>query len=219
MIIAIAGELLADGGVFMFGSHLQTIADAELAQASKDAALAIQQAAASNKEAANARLETARLEKQLSPRFIADQPGMATNLSKYEGTRAVIFCDTESRSLGLGSEILTVLQWAHWKVDFIPTSVIPSGVRIGKSPPYGAAGWVNVDEVKTLLAELKRSAIESSPFATIDRAATFRGIVIEVGPKPSIEEAELIDLENKVFDPRLNHLSGHEELYNKYLGY
>jgi hypothetical protein len=75
---------------------------------------------------------------------------------------------------------------------------------------------VHAEDVKALLAELNRSDIECSPFASIDRTATFKGVVIQVGPKPSKEEAALIDLENKVFDPRLKHLSEHDELFNKY---
>jgi len=54
VIIAIAGELFGDGGVFVFGTHLQTIADAQLGQASKDAGAAITQAGLAKLEAAKA---------------------------------------------------------------------------------------------------------------------------------------------------------------------
>jgi hypothetical protein len=37
VIIGVAGELLADGGIFLFSSHLQTIADQEIAELTKEA--------------------------------------------------------------------------------------------------------------------------------------------------------------------------------------
>ncbi len=36
VIIGVAGELLADGGIFVFSKHLQTISDQEIAQLLKD---------------------------------------------------------------------------------------------------------------------------------------------------------------------------------------
>jgi hypothetical protein len=53
IIMAIAGELFADGGIFFFGDRLQTIADFELGKASKDAS-------AANKQAGLAILDAAR---------------------------------------------------------------------------------------------------------------------------------------------------------------
>ncbi|HVP44816.1 MAG TPA: hypothetical protein VMS96_15410, partial [Terriglobales bacterium] len=57
VIIGVAGELLADGGIFLFSRHLQKIADEELAQVTKEAGIA----KVSAKEAAGAasRAETA----------------------------------------------------------------------------------------------------------------------------------------------------------------
>jgi hypothetical protein len=37
VIIGVAGELLADGGIFLFSSHLQTIADLEIGDLTKKA--------------------------------------------------------------------------------------------------------------------------------------------------------------------------------------
>jgi hypothetical protein len=52
VIIGVAGELFADGGIFLFGGHLQTIAELEVARL--------------NKEASFARLETTKLKLQIS---------------------------------------------------------------------------------------------------------------------------------------------------------
>lgn len=45
VIIGVAGELFADGGVFLFSAHLQTIADAEVASLNKEAGNARRDAA------------------------------------------------------------------------------------------------------------------------------------------------------------------------------
>jgi hypothetical protein len=37
VIIGVAGELIADGGIFLFSSHLQTIAEAEIGEVTKQA--------------------------------------------------------------------------------------------------------------------------------------------------------------------------------------
>ena len=37
VIIGVAGELWADGGIFLFSSHLQTIADLEIAALTREA--------------------------------------------------------------------------------------------------------------------------------------------------------------------------------------
>lgn len=58
VIIGVAGELIADGGIFVFSSHLQTISDLEVAQLHKAAE-------GLNKEASVARLETRRVELQI----------------------------------------------------------------------------------------------------------------------------------------------------------
>jgi hypothetical protein len=62
VVIGIAGELFADGGVFVFSRHLQTISDGEYAvlnkeagDARKDAGAAIERASKNEKEAAGLR--------------------------------------------------------------------------------------------------------------------------------------------------------------------
>src|SRR5437870_4108268 len=65
VIIGVAGELLADGGIFLFSSHLQTIADMEIGEAVLRASKADERASANEKEAAQLRkdAEAERLER------------------------------------------------------------------------------------------------------------------------------------------------------------
>jgi hypothetical protein len=70
VIIGVAGELLADGGIFLLSRRLQTLSDREVAQFTQQAALATEtakgfesQIAVANEHASKAELETARLNK------------------------------------------------------------------------------------------------------------------------------------------------------------
>ncbi|PYV67737.1 MAG: hypothetical protein DMG96_38425 [Acidobacteria bacterium] len=57
VIIGVAGELWADGGIFLFSSHLQTIADLEIAALTREAAEANDRASKNEREAAELRKE------------------------------------------------------------------------------------------------------------------------------------------------------------------
>jgi hypothetical protein len=59
VMIGVAGELMGDGGVFLFSRHLQTISDGELAVLNKEAGEARRDAGNANKEAGTARTEAA----------------------------------------------------------------------------------------------------------------------------------------------------------------
>jgi hypothetical protein len=70
VIIGVAGELLADGAIFLFSARLQTISDHEVASLNRDAAQAKLEAetlqleiSGANERAASAEAETARLNK------------------------------------------------------------------------------------------------------------------------------------------------------------
>jgi hypothetical protein len=56
---------------------------------------------AHEKQVEDLRKKNDEIEAQMLPRFFADPAGAATNLSKYAGTRAVIFCNGESLPSGL----------------------------------------------------------------------------------------------------------------------
>jgi hypothetical protein len=61
VIIGVAGELLADGGIFLFSNHLQTTADLEIADLTKKAGDAIRDAASANERASKNEREAAQL--------------------------------------------------------------------------------------------------------------------------------------------------------------
>ena len=64
VIIGVAGELIADGGVFLFSRHLQTISEAEYSGLNKQAADAYKQAEVARKEADSFELDIAKAKKQ-----------------------------------------------------------------------------------------------------------------------------------------------------------
>jgi len=66
VIIGVCGELLADGGVFLFSSHLQTISDAELAAVTKKAGEAGERASAAD-------LARVKLEASMAWRHLSDK--------------------------------------------------------------------------------------------------------------------------------------------------
>jgi hypothetical protein len=58
VIMAVAGELIADGGIFVFSKHLQTISDSEIAILNVQAAKFSKDAAEARRDAAEANHET-----------------------------------------------------------------------------------------------------------------------------------------------------------------
>jgi hypothetical protein len=63
VIIGVAGELIADGGIFLFSRHLQTISEAEYSGLNKQAADAYKQAEIARKEADSFELDIAKAKK------------------------------------------------------------------------------------------------------------------------------------------------------------
>ena len=95
VIIGVAGEVFSDGGIFAFGSHLQTITEQETAAANVRAGNAEKDAGLANEHAANTELKVEELRKenailtsdldfvnsQLSPRVFKDWEPI---LNKYK---------------------------------------------------------------------------------------------------------------------------------------
>jgi hypothetical protein len=63
VIVGVAGELIGDGGIFLFSRHLQTISEAEFAVLNKQAAEVYKEAATVRKEADSFELDIARARK------------------------------------------------------------------------------------------------------------------------------------------------------------
>jgi hypothetical protein len=173
VVLGVAGELIADGAVFVFSRHLQAISDAEVVSAEtrlgtdeKIAAtlqqdnlklkgsLAVEERATSEarKEAAKAELELAKLK---APRSLseAQQRRLVSELKPFAGTPALItfeYLDPEPRNLAM--QLYTVLAKAKWKVDL---------------DPFGAGGYPS-----------NPSKVTTIPGITISR---FRGLKLGSG--------------------------------------
>src|SRR5258708_39988984 len=88
VILGVAGELLADGGIFIFSRHLQTIAEIEIAQLTKEAADA--KTSADNAASASSRAKTS-----------ADDANMAAGKAKEKANTAAKLADQAARDVGL----------------------------------------------------------------------------------------------------------------------
>jgi hypothetical protein len=105
VILGVAGELLADGGIFLLSRRLQILSDIDVAQLSQEAATATAtakglelQIAAANERAANAENETARLNKMAE-----DERAARLNIEKTIGPRSLNAAQTKKLEANLQS--------------------------------------------------------------------------------------------------------------------
>ncbi len=151
VIIGVAGELWADGGIFLFSSHLQTIADLEIAGLTREAGEANDRASKNEREAAELRKEASdarqkaaeaneravlaneRTEKerkartamllQLQPRdFTKKQMDAFVASVKGKVTELNVFTLPDPEAAGYGFEVMEGLQRADVKVAWYPTT-------------------------------------------------------------------------------------------------
>jgi hypothetical protein len=94
VIAGVAGELLADGGIFLFGRQLQTIADRDIANTNLEAKQAGKAAAASYENAAVAKREAG----QAKERAANTESNNAALLMRVEELR--------NQNLGLASKVI-----------------------------------------------------------------------------------------------------------------
>jgi hypothetical protein len=156
-----------------------------------------------NKEAADERLKAAQLEAQLTPRILKFPDSVSARLSRYSGTRAILFCSKESRDEFIGQQIFFALKDAGWNVDIIGTEVMTPGVAVTCFPfpglGHGLPKQSDINAETSLFEELTNSDIKTSVnpiLFDLDPSITFKGVVIQVGPKPTPVEAQLIDFDN-----------------------
>jgi hypothetical protein len=71
VVVGIAGELFADGGVFVFSRHLQTISESEFAVLNRDAGEARQKASASDERSKQLEKDAAQLRKDAETEHLA----------------------------------------------------------------------------------------------------------------------------------------------------
>lgn len=185
VIGGVAGELLADGGIFVLSRHLQTVAETEIAELNKKAAEASERAARAeehlgeaNKRAAEAEREAAKsnetaekerfarlqLEARLAPRSLslAQQKDVRERLKQFSGTRLDIFVYGDTNEmLSLGFTLSSIAGAAGWNVRIwgVSVEIVVTGVVIGTKPGQDRAVENAAD---ALLSALNRNGIRAA---------------------------------------------------------
>jgi hypothetical protein len=117
VIIGVAGELLADGGIFLFSAHLQTIADLEIAELAKKAGEANDHASQVEQENIKLRTMLAKLQRSTGPRYFSpdEQDQLVKALSRYVITNALIEVEDGNAEAGrFGEDFVSVFKRLHW---------------------------------------------------------------------------------------------------------
>jgi hypothetical protein len=128
VVIGIAGELLADGGVFVLSHRLQTISEGELAELNKEAGEA-------RKEAALANLELARLK---TPRTLDrnQQRRLLEKVKEFAGTRFDTLPAFDPEAIEISATISDILRSAKWIAVGPSGTVELHGLKIQFAPEY-----------------------------------------------------------------------------------
>ena len=190
LIVGVAGELIADGFIFAFSSHLQTIADGEFAALNKEAAYAREVAGKAVQRGEELKAENLSLEALLQPRFLSiqQQHDIGVSLLTFEGHKVVVkvasMTDPESNNLGL--QIKASLEAAKLDVRFESTSpngrqyspITETGVQVNWPPSQRAFG----SKVKWALSTIGQIKL-CEPKGTTQLAAT-DPVLVTVYPKP-----------------------------------
>jgi hypothetical protein len=137
VVIAIAGELFADGGVFLFSRHLQTISDGEFAAFNKEAGDA-------RDRAAKAELQTAEIRREMADRTLALDATERSQLEQFPKQRFEIITyagDREARKFSdLVAGALQSSGWSHLgtaPTGFDGTQPIFTGAKVEFSTRAG----------------------------------------------------------------------------------
>jgi len=161
VIIGVAGELFADGGIFLFSGHLQTIADLEIAELTKEAGQAKERVAVLEQGIANANAEMAKqqtraaeaersllvLQEKIRPRHLSAQQKEAIKnaLKGFPPQQVNIFAvvGTPDGTI-FGLELADAINSSGWKASFLGQESsggelrgIALVVRDAKHPPSG----------------------------------------------------------------------------------
>ena len=122
VIIGVAGELLADGGIFLFSRHLQTLANVEIASL--------------NGVAEKERLARVKIEQDAANRDITpeDQKMLSSELSAFAGQRANIdvFPVTFEHEW-IAQTLIAILTNAHWNATHMTLLPAPAKRRLSSN--------------------------------------------------------------------------------------
>ncbi len=176
VIIGVAGELFADGGIFLFSSHLQTIADIEIGELTKEAGDA--------KTSANEAADAAQRAKDESTNALALASGARRELDSFASRLA------EARQLAAhaeqGTAALTAANAGRRltseqknKLATILTRFAPTAITLEWT---SAGGQESVDLAKDINDAIVGAGI---PMTTANRAILmdqyFKGVLLRVG--------------------------------------
>jgi hypothetical protein len=120
VIIGVAGELLADGGIFLFSKRLQTISEEEIAQVNQSAAGANVAAETLRKQnlllqqqLENERTQRLKLAQDVAPRYFLFQ-AVHPKLKQFSGTKFVVWNVQDPEAERLANLIDETLRTAGW---------------------------------------------------------------------------------------------------------
>ena len=130
VIIGVAGELLADGGIFLFSRQLEAISEVEIAGLNKEAGEARRTAGEANERAANVerhaaqlaknaedeRLERVKLQEKMAWRKLTPEQAkrIVDKLKPFSGTPYDLYANPDPESLNFLETVDTVLHSAGW---------------------------------------------------------------------------------------------------------
>lgn len=126
VVIGVAGELFADGGIFLFSRRLQAISDEEVARLTVKAEEAEQKAAEARERTAIAELEMEQIRERQKDRWLRfSEMG---RLGKFEamlrsspkGIVQVIYLDGDAEAFDLADAISGALKRTDWNVPSPP---------------------------------------------------------------------------------------------------
>jgi hypothetical protein len=142
VILGVAGELIADGGIFLFSSHLQTIAD----QSEADLVVEQRKTAEAQKEAAQAQLELKHAVEDVSrnqrPRFFDQDAFVRVARGKPFAFARVLYDPGNWEAYRFAFEIVSAIRKADgWGVDgplAIPKHFGEASLSKARNAPAGA---------------------------------------------------------------------------------
>jgi hypothetical protein len=148
VIVGVAGELISDGGIFLFSSHLQTIADTEIARV--------------NMESAKLRMRAAQLEASVARRKLskAQQLMFADDLKRFAGTKVVLsYLAGDPEAQLFAEDIAAALRAAKCKVPPIEPFILFGRWGGGAYPLHPLTG-VNLVITKNRSSQDAHDAIQ-----------------------------------------------------------
>jgi hypothetical protein len=141
VIIGVAGELLADGGIFAFSRRLQIISDAEVASLNKEAGEARQKAGEAIERSEQDRLARVKIEQRLGHRDISPEQAdlIISALAPFKGRKFHFFGGepNDSEAGHFTSVLLTIFMKAGLKFPDGAVRGTASSSEVGPGLTFG----------------------------------------------------------------------------------